>query len=234
VTPRELRGRRQRPPRRLGALAQAVGVGRAEWLEAVERRRHGAGGEQRARGRGDEGRRRAGDDHVRAVLAVEAEALEQREQPRGGAVGVAVEGEEDERGVVGGAEARGVGLEQLGAGEDLVGERDGRERARGLLEDPLEAIPDAAPAAHDADLARLHAVPVELAVEIGRTRMTIGDTLGLGPGSIITLNRMAGEPVDLLVDGRPIARGEVVVIDEEFGLRVTEVLGAAVPGGPAG
>jgi len=99
---------------------------------------------------------------------------------------------------------------------------------------PLEAIPDAAPAAHDADLARLHAVPVELAVEIGRTRMTIGDTLGLGPGSIITLNRMAGEPVDLLVNGRPIARGEVVVIDEEFGLRVTEVLGAAMPGGTAG
>jgi flagellar motor switch protein FliN len=86
----------------------------------------------------------------------------------------------------------------------------------------------------DADLARLHAVPVELAVEIGRTRMTIGDTLGLGPGSIITLNRMAGEPVDLLVNGRPIARGEVVVIDEEFGLRVTEVVGSAVPGGSAG
>jgi flagellar motor switch protein FliN/FliY len=85
----------------------------------------------------------------------------------------------------------------------------------------------------DADLARLHAVPVELAVEIGRTRMTIGDTLGLGPGSIITLNRMAGEPVDLLVNGRPIARGEVVVIDEEFGLRVTEVVGSAVPGAAA-
>jgi flagellar motor switch protein FliN/FliY len=90
--------------------------------------------------------------------------------------------------------------------------------------------PIAAGAQSDADLARLHAVPVELAVEIGRTRMTIGDTLGLGPGSIITLNRMAGEPVDLLVNGRPIARGEVVVIDEEFGLRVTEVVGSAVPG----
>jgi flagellar motor switch protein FliN len=95
-----------------------------------------------------------------------------------------------------------------------------------------EQLQPAGPAAEnlDADLGRLHAVPVELAVEIGRTRMTIGDTLGLGPGSIITLNRMAGEPVDLLVNGRPIARGEVVVIDEEFGLRVTEVVGSAVPG----
>jgi flagellar motor switch protein FliN/FliY len=73
------------------------------------------------------------------------------------------------------------------------------------------------------DLERLRDVPVELSVEIGRTRMTIGETLGLGPGSIITLDRLAGEPVDLLVNGKPIARGEVVVIDEEFGLRVTEV-----------
>ena len=55
-------------------------------------------------------------------------------------------------------------------------------------------------------------------------KMTIREALALGPGSIVTLNRLAGEPVDLLVNGKPIARGEVVVIDEEFGLRVTEVL----------
>jgi flagellar motor switch protein FliN/FliY len=79
------------------------------------------------------------------------------------------------------------------------------------------------------DLQRLHDVPVELAVEIGRTRMTIGETLALGPGSIVSLNRLAGEPVDLLVNGRPIARGEVVVVDEEFGLRVTEIVSAALP-----
>ena len=79
------------------------------------------------------------------------------------------------------------------------------------------------------DLQRLHDVPVELAVEIGRTRMTIGETLALGPGSIVSLNRLAGEPVDLLVNGRPIARGEVVVVDEEFGLRVTEIVSSALP-----
>jgi len=92
------------------------------------------------------------------------------------------------------------------------------------------AVPDAAA------LERLHDVPVELAVEIGRTTMTIGETLALGPGSIITLDRLAGEPVDLLVNGKPIARGEVVVIDEEFGLRVTEVVadgGRARAGGDA-
>ena len=74
------------------------------------------------------------------------------------------------------------------------------------------------------DLRRLHDVPVELAVEIGRTRMTIGQTLELRPGSVVSLNRLAGEPVDLLINGKPIAHGEVVVIDEEFGLRVTEVV----------
>jgi flagellar motor switch protein FliN len=77
------------------------------------------------------------------------------------------------------------------------------------------------------ELERLYDVPVELAVEIGRTHMTIRETLALGPGSIVTLNRLAGEPVDLLVNGKPIARGEVVVIDEEFGLRVTEVVAGA-------
>ena len=82
----------------------------------------------------------------------------------------------------------------------------------------------AEPAADAAGLERLRDVPVELAVEIGRTRMTIGDALALGPGSIVTLNRLAGDPVDLLVNGKPIARGEVVVIDEEFGLRISEVV----------
>ena len=96
------------------------------------------------------------------------------------------------------------------------------------FETPLsepEAAPAAAPQPVTAEeLARLHDVPVELAVEVGRTKMTIREALALGPGSIVTLNRLAGEPVDLLVNGKPIARGEVVVIDEEFGLRVTEVV----------
>jgi flagellar motor switch protein FliN len=93
-----------------------------------------------------------------------------------------------------------------------------------------------APAAGGAvsDLRRLSAVPVDLSVEMGRTRRTVGETLELRQGSIITLNRMAGEPVDLLVNGTAIARGEVVVIDEQFGLRVTEVLGQSAPADGSG
>jgi flagellar motor switch protein FliN/FliY len=74
------------------------------------------------------------------------------------------------------------------------------------------------------DLSLVLDVPVELAVEVGRTTMTIRETLAIMPGSIISLDRMAGEPVDLLVNGRRIARGEVVAVDEEFGLRITEVV----------
>jgi flagellar motor switch protein FliN len=99
------------------------------------------------------------------------------------------------------------------------------------MSDPVDYVPfetttapQPAASADPTELERLYEVPVELAVEIGRTQMTIRETLALGPGSIVTLNRLAGEPVDLLVNGKPIARGEVVVIDEEFGLRVTEVV----------
>jgi flagellar motor switch protein FliN/FliY len=78
----------------------------------------------------------------------------------------------------------------------------------------------------DADLRRLSEVPVEASVEIGRTAMTVGETLELCAGTVVVLDRLAGEPVDLLVNGTRIARGEVVVVDEQFGMRVTAVIDA--------
>jgi flagellar motor switch protein FliN/FliY len=84
-----------------------------------------------------------------------------------------------------------------------------------------------------ADLSRLSEIPMELSVEIGRTHMTVGETLELHVGSVIELERQAGEPVDLLVNGSPIARGEVVVTDEQYGLRITEILDGGDTGEPA-
>ncbi|MGP0102125.1 MAG: flagellar motor switch protein FliN [Solirubrobacteraceae bacterium] len=78
--------------------------------------------------------------------------------------------------------------------------------------------------ASDVDLSRLSDIPMELSVEIGRTHMTVGETLDLRVGSVVTLERLAGETADLLVNGSAIARGEVVVIDEQYGLRITEIL----------
>lgn len=70
-------------------------------------------------------------------------------------------------------------------------------------------------------------VPMTLTVELGRTRQLVKDILGLGEGSIIELDKLAGEPVDLLVNGKLIAKGEVVVIDENFGVRVTDIVSQA-------
>ncbi len=66
-----------------------------------------------------------------------------------------------------------------------------------------------------------------LTVELGRTRQFVKDILGFGEGSIIELDKLAGEPVDLLVNGKLIAKGEVVVIDENFGVRVTDIVSPA-------
>ena len=87
-------------------------------------------------------------------------------------------------------------------------------------------------AGYEADLSRLSEIPMELSVEIGRTHMTVGETLDLRVGSVVTLERLAGETADLLVNGSAIARGEVVVIDEQYGLRITEILDGAADGEP--
>ena len=70
-------------------------------------------------------------------------------------------------------------------------------------------------------------VPMTLTVELGRTTQLVQEILGMGEGSIIELDKLAGEPVDLLVNGKLIAKGEVVVIDENFGVRVTDIVSPA-------
>ena len=67
-------------------------------------------------------------------------------------------------------------------------------------------------------------VPLEVTVELGRTSKSIKEILDFAPGTIIELNRLAGEPIDVLVNGKYVAKGEVVVIEEAFGIRVTEII----------
>lgn len=67
-------------------------------------------------------------------------------------------------------------------------------------------------------------IPLEVSVELGRTKMVIKDLIQLGPGSVIELDKLIGEPVDLLVNDNLIARGEVVVFDENFGIRITDIV----------
>ncbi len=69
-------------------------------------------------------------------------------------------------------------------------------------------------------------VAVTLALEVGRAKMSVRDLLQLAPGAVVELDRLAGEPLDVLVNGVRIARGEVVVVNEKFGIRLTDVVSA--------
>jgi flagellar motor switch protein FliN/FliY len=102
------------------------------------------------------------------------------------------------------------------------------------LDQPLEPAPapDGAAAAAPATrpgganwgIDMLRDVEMEVTCELGRTRMTVRQLLALAPGDVVELDRLAGSPADLLVNGTLLARGEVVVVDESFGLRITEIV----------
>ena len=75
-------------------------------------------------------------------------------------------------------------------------------------------------------LSLLMDVPLEISVELGRVKMLVKDVVDLGAGSVVEIDKAAGEPVDVMVNGRLVARGEVVVIEDNFGVRITEILNA--------
>jgi flagellar motor switch protein FliN/FliY len=67
-------------------------------------------------------------------------------------------------------------------------------------------------------------IPLEVTAELGRTKLLINDLLQLGQGSIVELNKLAGEPLEIYVNGKLVARGEAVVINEKFGIRLTDII----------
>ena len=86
------------------------------------------------------------------------------------------------------------------------------------------AVPVAATAANDAKLEVILDVPVTLTLEVGRTRLPIRSLLQLAQGSVVELERAAGEPLDVFVNGTLVAHGEVVVVNEKFGIRLLDVV----------
>lgn len=86
----------------------------------------------------------------------------------------------------------------------------------------LSAAHTAAGAQHDIDL--ILDIPVQLTVELGRTRVPIKQVLSLAQGSVIELDGLAGEPMDVMVNGCLIAQGEVVVVNDKFGIRLTDIV----------
>lgn len=79
-------------------------------------------------------------------------------------------------------------------------------------------------ASYARDIDFLLDIPLEVCVELGKTRMQIKDLLQLGQGSVVELEKLAGEPMEVMVNGRLIARGEVVVVNEKFGVRLTDIV----------
>lgn len=108
----------------------------------------------------------------------------------------------------------------------IPGPREGAAASEGPAVRPAVFSPLPAAAAHGngSSIDLLLDVPLQVTVELGRTNLSVREVLGLGAGSVVELEKLAGEPIDLLVNNRLIARGEVVVIDESFGVRVTEIV----------
>ena len=96
-----------------------------------------------------------------------------------------------------------------------------------MANEPQTATPAAAPAQNRIgvdNLRVLETIGVSMAVEVGRTEITIRDLLRLNEGSVVELDRLAGDPLDILVNGTMIAKGEVVMVGERFGIRFTEIV----------
>ncbi len=92
---------------------------------------------------------------------------------------------------------------------------------------PLEVATERGAGLKEKDSPRLDMlldIPLEITAELGRARMLINDLLQLGQGSVIELNKLAGEPLEILVNQKLIARGEVVVVNEKFGIRLTDII----------
>jgi flagellar motor switch protein FliN/FliY len=88
----------------------------------------------------------------------------------------------------------------------------------------FEELQPAASGAGTRDMDFLLDIPLEVTVELGRSKMFIKDLLQLGQGSVIELEKIAGEPMEILVNDKLIARGEVVVVNEKFGIRLTDII----------
>jgi flagellar motor switch protein FliN/FliY len=92
--------------------------------------------------------------------------------------------------------------------------------AAGDKADKMAGIPDTS----HRNLTLIMDIPLRVAVELGRTKMVVNDLLNLGQGSVIELNKLAGEPMEVLVNDKLVARGEAVVVNEKFGVRLTDII----------
>ena len=108
--------------------------------------------------------------------------------------------------------------------EKMAGNNRSGEPGTTVKPAQFQSLSPTAQEASPKNIEMLMDVTLVVSIELGRTTMKVKGILELGPGSVIELNKMAGEPVDVLVNNKLIARGEVVVVDENFGIRVTDLV----------
>ncbi len=151
------------------------------------------------------------DQDVEQALEESADLMTQEDE----ASGEEVSGEEASVEEVSGEEASGAEGET-----DLVepADEDSVQESGEAQEGP-EGSGD-----EDVNVSLIMDLPLQVVVELGRTKMLINDLLQIGQGSVIELNKQVGEALDILVNGKLVARGEVVVVKDKFGVRITEVL----------
>lgn len=101
-----------------------------------------------------------------------------------------------------------------------------QEMSSTVIERPRLEAKEGGPSSEALNLHFILDIPLEVSVELGRTRITIHELLQLGQGSVIELNKLAGEPLEILVNQKLVARGEVVVVNEKFGIRLTDIISA--------
>ncbi len=123
------------------------------------------------------------------------------------------------------AEALAEQLAEESAGKEEEGSAQGENYSPAPL-DRLEDETERRGDGQDVDLDLILDIPVTIAMEIGRTKINIRNLLQLNQGSVVELDRLAGEPLDVRVNGTLIAHGEVVVVNEKFGIRLTDVVSA--------
>lgn len=123
-----------------------------------------------------------------------------------------------------GGDAKASGSDQDLLAEEWAKALENEENGGALAEPKFEELKKTPSATPARDLDFILDIPLEVTVEIGRAKMLINDLLQVGQGSIIELNRLAGEPFDIFVNQKLIARGEVVVVGEKFGIRITDIV----------
>jgi len=129
---------------------------------------------------------------------------------------------QQEKNVENAEQRKGDNLDATAAGEAADTQNRSMEAAS-KTSPAEERAPEAMQAVEDFDLNLLLDIPLEITVELGRTRIQIQELLNLGPGSTVSLSKLEGEPVDILANDKLIARGEVVLQNKKYGIRITEI-----------